>query len=120
LKSLTIQSYGGKSFSDWVGHPSFSNVASLYLKSCKYCSSLPPFGQLPSLQNLFIDGFDEVVRVGHEFCGTGSSSVKPFAALKVLTFRWMLKWEEWVSFSDENGGGAFPQLEELYIVNCSL
>jgi hypothetical protein len=81
LKSLTIQSYGGKSFSDWVGHPSFSNVASLYLKSSKYCSSLPPLGQLPSLQSLSIVGFDEVVRVGHEFCGSGSFSVKPFGAL---------------------------------------
>jgi hypothetical protein len=118
LKSLTIQSYGDKSFSDWVGHPSFSNVASLYLESCKYCSSLPPLGQLPSLQNLSIVGFHEVVRVGLEFCGSGSSSVKPFGALKVLTFGWMPKWEEWVSFGDENGGGAFPQLEQLYIEEC--
>jgi Leucine-rich repeat (LRR) protein len=118
LKSLTIQSYGGKSFSDWVGHLSFSNLASLYLESCKYCSSLPPLGQLLSLQNLSIVGFDEVVRVGHEFCGSGSSSVKPFAALKVLTLKKMPKWEEWVSFGDENGGGAFPQLEQLYIEEC--
>ncbi|XP_062174582.1 putative disease resistance RPP13-like protein 1 [Alnus glutinosa] len=118
LKSLTIQSYGGKSFSDWVGHPSFSNVASLYLESCKYCSSLPLLGQLPSLQNLSIVGFDEVVRVGHEFCGSSSSSVKPFAALKVLRMEVMPKWEEWVSFGDENGGGAFPQLEKLSIREC--
>jgi hypothetical protein len=118
LKSLTIQSYGGKSFSDWVGHPSFSNVASLYLKSCRYCSSLPPLGQLPSLQNLSIVEFDEVVRVGHEFCGKGSSSVKPFGALKNLSLMKMPKWEEWVSFDDENGGGAFPQLEKLYIRDC--
>jgi len=118
LKSLTIQYYGGKSFSDWVGHPSFSNVASLYLKSCRYCSSLPPLGQLPSLQNLSIVGFDEVVRVSHEFCGSNSSSVKPFGALKVLTLSGMPKWEEWDSFGDENGGGAFPQLEKLYIIDC--
>jgi hypothetical protein len=29
----------------------------------------------------------------------------------------MHKWEEWVSFGDENGDGVFPQLEELYIVD---
>jgi hypothetical protein len=118
LKSLTIKSYGGKSFSDWVGHPSFSNVACLYLESCKYCSSLPPLGLLPSLQNLSIVGFGEVVRVGHEFCGNCFSSVKPFGALKVLHLEDMPKWEEWVSFGDENGGGAFPQLEQLYIEKC--
>jgi hypothetical protein len=118
LKSLTIESYGGKSFSDWVGHPSFSNVAFLYLKSCKYCNSLPPLGQLPSLQNLSIVGFGEVVRVGHEFFGSGSSLVKPFGALKRLRLGDMPKWEEWVSFGDENGGGAFPQLEQLYIEKC--
>jgi hypothetical protein len=118
LKSLTIKSYCGKSFSDWVGHPSFSNVASLYLESCIYCTSLPPLGQLPSLQSLSIVGFDEVVRVGHEFCGSSSSSVKPFGALKVLTLKEMPKWEEWVSFGDANGGGAFPQLEKLCIVDC--
>jgi hypothetical protein len=30
----------------------------------------------------------------------------------------MPKWEEWVSFGDESGGGAFPQLEKLYIEKC--
>jgi Leucine-rich repeat (LRR) protein/GTPase SAR1 family protein len=118
LKSLTIQFYGGKSFSNWVGHHSFSNVESLHLKGCQCCSSLPPLGQLPSLQNLSIVGFDEVVRVGHEFCGSSSSSFKPFGALKVLTLEKMPKWEEWVSFGDENGGGAFPQLENLSIKDC--
>jgi len=118
LKSLTIQYYSGKSFSDWVGHPSFSNVASLSLESCKYCSSLPPLGQLSSLQNLSIFGFDEVLRVGQEFCGSGSSSVKPFGVLKVLSLTAMPKWEEWVSFGDENRDRAFQQLEKLYIKDC--
>ncbi|XP_059463422.1 putative disease resistance protein At3g14460 [Corylus avellana] len=118
LKSLTIKYYGGISFSDWVGHSSFSKLASLHLQICKYCSSLPPLGQLHSLQNLSIVGFDEVVTVGREFCGSDSSSVKAFGALKVLRFEHMMKWEEWISFDDENGGGALPQLEELYIHKC--
>ncbi|XP_062174622.1 putative disease resistance RPP13-like protein 1 [Alnus glutinosa] len=119
LKKLTIKHYGGKSFSDWVGHPSFSNIASLDLHNCKYCSNLPPLGQLPSLHNLSIVGFDEVVTVGHEFCGNSSSSVKSFGALKVLHIEKMANWEEWISFgAPENGGGAFPQLEKLYIKDC--
>jgi hypothetical protein len=118
LKSLTIKYYGGKSLSDWIGLPSFSKLASLHLQNCNYCSSLPPLGQLPSLQNLSIVGFDEVVTVGREFCGSGSSSFKPFGALKVLRFEDMKKWEKWISIGDENEGVSFPQLENLDIIEC--
>jgi hypothetical protein len=76
---------------------------------------LPPLGQLPSLQYLFVVRFEAVVKVDHEFYG---STVKPFEALKVLRFEQMSKWEEWSSFGAENEGGAFTQLEELYINNC--
>ncbi|XP_059455887.1 putative disease resistance RPP13-like protein 1 [Corylus avellana] len=118
LKSLTINSYGGKSFPEWVGHHSFSNITSLHLNECKNCCSLPPLGQLPSLHELFVVGFDEVVTVDREFYGRDSSSIKPFGALKVLKLKRMLKWEKWSSFSAENGDRAFPHLGELYIDNC--
>jgi hypothetical protein len=65
---------------------------------------LPPLGQLPSLQDLSIVGLDGVVKVGPEFYGSGSSSMKPFGALKVLKFSDMLKWEEWFSFDAQNEG----------------
>ncbi|XP_059445018.1 putative disease resistance RPP13-like protein 1 isoform X2 [Corylus avellana] len=102
LKILAINGYGGKSFPNWVGHTSFSNITSLRLEHCTQCCNLPPLGQLPSLQDLSIVGFVEVVKVGQEFYGSGSSSIKPFEALKVLKFKCMLKWEEWFSFDAEN------------------
>jgi hypothetical protein len=118
LKSLTINNYGCKSFPDWVGHDSFFNMVSLHLNKCKFCCNLPSLGQLPSLQNLSIVEFDGVVRVGPGFYGSGSSSIRPFKALKVLRFELMLKWEEWFSFGAENEGEAFPLLQELYIHDC--
>jgi hypothetical protein len=118
LKSLTINNYGGQSFPDWIGHDSFFNMVSLHLNKCKSCCSLPSLGQLPSLQTLSIVEFDEVVRVGPGFYGSGSSSIMPFKALKVLRFELMLKWEEWFSFGAENEGEAFPLLQELYIHDC--
>ena len=101
LESLTIKYYSGNSFPDWVGHHSFSNLASLHLYGCKYCLSLPPLGQLPSLQDLSIIHFDEVVTVGCEFYGN-NSSMKPFRALKVLRFEWALKLEKWFSLGTGN------------------
>jgi hypothetical protein len=118
LKRLTIKNYGAESLPDWVGHHSFSNLVSLCLKNCKHCFNLPPLGQLPSLQDLSIIGFEGVIKVSCEFYGINSSLVKPFGALKVIRFQQMLKWEEWSFFDAENKGGAFSQLEELYIVDC--
>ncbi|XP_018820341.2 putative disease resistance RPP13-like protein 1 [Juglans regia] len=91
LNSLTIMYYMGGRFPNWVGDHSFSKVTSIHLEKCQYCSSLPALGLLPSLQNLSIVGFDGIVNVGEEFYGsTGSSSIKPFGALKVLKFEQML------------------------------
>jgi hypothetical protein len=118
LKSLTINNYGAESLPDWVGHHSFSNMVSLHLENFKHCPNLPPLGQLPSLQNLSVVGFEGVVMVNREFYGSDSSSVKPFGALKVLRFERMLNWEEWSCFGAENEGGTFFQLKELSIVSC--
>ncbi|KAG6632516.1 putative disease resistance RPP13-like protein 1 [Carya illinoinensis] len=118
LKSLSIIGYGGKIFPDWIGHHSFSNIASLRLINCKYNSVLPPLGQLPSLQFLSIVQFDGIDEVGRDFYGNCSSSKKPFGALKVLNFRDLPKLEKWFDFGAENEGGAFTYLEELEIVNC--
>ncbi|KAB1226142.1 putative disease resistance RPP13-like protein 1 [Morella rubra] len=118
LKSLTVNYYSGGRFPDWVGHNSFSNITSLQLKNCKYCCSLPPLGQLHSLQNLSIVGFDAIVTVSSKFYGTGSLSMKPFGSLKVLYFEEMRNWETWFTFGAENEDGAFPSLGELYIKKC--
>ncbi|KAG7950901.1 hypothetical protein I3843_13G140200 [Carya illinoinensis] len=118
LKRLSIYGYGGKRFSDWVGHHSFSNIATLCLYNCKYCSVLPPLGQLPTLQSLTIARLAEIDAVDQDFYGNSSSSTKPFGALKVLKFINMPKLEKWSAFGAENEGGAFTHLEELEIHNC--
>ncbi|KAF5471264.1 hypothetical protein F2P56_011710 [Juglans regia] len=118
LKRLSINYYGGKSFPDWVAHHLFSKIEELYLYNCKYCHILPSFGQLHALQRLSIIGFHGIAKVGMEFYGSGSSTFKPFEALKVLTFQDMPNWENWFCFDFENEGEAFPLIEELEIVKC--
>jgi Leucine-rich repeat (LRR) protein len=116
LERLTIEGYGGISFPDWVGDASFSNIASLHLYDCKFCCSLPPLGQLPSLQDLLIVGLDGVVTIDHHFYGSGSPSMKPFGALKSLSFFHMLECKEWFPFEAENE--AFSNLRHLSISFC--
>ena len=118
LRKLTIENYGGTIFSDWLGHAS-CNIVSVQIHNCKYCLFLPPFGRLPSLKNLSIEGFDGVVTIGTEFYGAVGSKSKPFASLQTLRFKNMLQLQEWLPFRDDDEGVvAFSCLERLYIQNC--
>jgi Leucine-rich repeat (LRR) protein len=89
---------------------------SLKLSRCTNCTSLPPLGQLASLELLSIEEFDKVETVGSEFYGNCTTMKKPFESLKTLSFRRMREWREWIS--DEGSREAFPLLEELHIEQC--
>ncbi|KAJ6713251.1 DISEASE RESISTANCE RPP13-LIKE PROTEIN 1-RELATED [Salix purpurea] len=117
IESVSIVGYMGTRFPDWIGDSSFSNIVSLKLIGCKYCSSLPPLGQLVSLKDLLIKELGEIMVVGPEFYGSCTSMRKPFGSLEILTFEGMLKWHEWFFYSEDDVGGAFPRLQKLYI-NC--
>ncbi|XP_050284024.1 putative disease resistance protein At3g14460 [Quercus robur] len=115
LKSLSIISYYGAEYPSWLGACSFSNMVSLKLDDCRYCSSLPPLGQLLALKELSIEGLGRVSCVDSEFYGDGSwATNKPFESLEKLTFKWMPEWKEWFIFE----GGVFPTLRELRIIGC--
>uniref|UniRef100_F6HVF9 Uncharacterized protein n=1 Tax=Vitis vinifera TaxID=29760 RepID=F6HVF9_VITVI len=116
LKELSIGCYYGAKFPSWLGEPSFINMVSLQLFNCKNCASLPPLGQLRSLQNLSIVKNDVLQKVGQEFYGNGPSSFKPFGSLQTLVFEEISEWEEWDCFGVE--GGEFPHLNELRIESC--
>ncbi|KAL9380330.1 hypothetical protein Peur_025987 [Populus x canadensis] len=89
-------------------------MVALTLSGCKNCILLPSLGQLPSLEELQIEGFDGVVKVSSEFYGSDSSMEKPFKSLKILKFEGMKNWQEWNTDVD----GAFPHLAELGIRHC--
>ncbi|KAM4097297.1 hypothetical protein ACJW30_08G171200 [Castanea mollissima] len=120
LTKLVIKNYNGTSFPNWIGDSSFSNITVVHLNSCRNCTSLPSLGQLPSLQDLFVFGFDEVVTVDADFYGSGSYTITPFQSLKILRFEAMSKWEKWSPYhgEGEDEGGAFPSLQKLYLVQC--
>jgi len=114
VKELAIIGYGGTTFPGWLGNSSFSNMVALLLYGCKNCIHLPSVGQLPSLEELEIEGFDEVVAVGPEFYESDSSMEKPFKSLKKLKFEGMKNWQKWNTDVD----GAFPHLAKLLLAGC--
>ncbi|XP_050281660.1 putative disease resistance RPP13-like protein 1 [Quercus robur] len=120
LESLTIENYGGTRFPKWLQDCSFSNMVYIRLANCKYCYSWPPLGDLPNLKKLFVEGFHVVSHVDREFYGGGSSAVKPFRSLEILSLKDMPEWQEWFLFEgkDEDEGGVFYNLQELCIIKC--
>ncbi|XP_062014327.1 putative disease resistance RPP13-like protein 1 [Rosa rugosa] len=105
LKYLKIRSYGGTRFPGWLeDHSSLSNLVLLQLLECGNCWSLPSLEQLPSLQELEIEGFNGVV--------TGGS--KPFPNLRKLSLK---------SCPEVTGAfmlACFPKLEILYLVDVNV
>ncbi|KAJ0673191.1 putative P-loop containing nucleoside triphosphate hydrolase, leucine-rich repeat domain superfamily [Helianthus annuus] len=114
LKTLSVVSYGGTQISNWVGDRSFHELVNVSIRGCRKCTSLPPFGLLPSLKRLQIQGMDEVKIIGLELTG---NDVNAFRSLEVLRFEDMSGWEGW-STKNEGSAAVFTCLKELYVKNC--
>ncbi|XP_042756332.1 putative disease resistance RPP13-like protein 1 [Lactuca sativa] len=109
LEKLSIVSYRGIEFPDWVADLSFRKLTHVLIYRCEECTSLPRLGQLPSLKELIIGGMSKVKVVDLELLGTDVA----FPSLEILCFKSMSGWEEWSTNS-----GAFPCLQELRIEDC--
>ncbi|XP_031253810.1 putative disease resistance RPP13-like protein 1 [Pistacia vera] len=116
LKELTIKGYGGKELPSWLGDPSFSNMVTLKLESCRNCTSLPSLGLLGSLKDLTIKGMTGLKRIGLEIYGESCS--KPFQSLETLSLVDLDEWELWDSIVENKHVEIFPCLRELSIVRC--
>ncbi|KAJ0673194.1 putative virus X resistance protein-like, coiled-coil [Helianthus annuus] len=115
LKTLSVVSYGGTQISNWAGDRSFHELVDVSIRGCKKCTSLPPFGLLPSLKRLQIQGMDEVKLIGLELTG---NDVNAFRSLEVLTFEDMSGWEGWSTINEGSAAEVFTCLKELYVKNC--
>ena len=102
LNKLQIHNYGGTRFWCWLGDDSFCNIVSVSFQNCENFCILLPFGKLPSLKHLSIEGSDELVAVGPEFYGNNSLVAQRFLSLEILMCSWMSAWEEWCSIRVED------------------
>ncbi|PWA36361.1 NBS-LRR resistance-like protein [Artemisia annua] len=115
LEKLRIVNYLGLEFPKWVGDPSFRQLARVFIRGCKNCTSLPPLGQLQSLKELSIQDMGDVKVTGSEFFGSGLA----FPSLETLRLEGMSGWEVW-STNSRSGivDSVFPCLKKLHIIHC--
>ncbi|KAA8547764.1 hypothetical protein F0562_004193 [Nyssa sinensis] len=112
LKKLSIHSYQGSRFPNWMSDLVLQNLAKISLEYCERCEGLPPLGKLPSLKFLNLQGMTSVKYFNNECYSDGESS---FPALESLSFTDMPSLEVWTTV---DRGEIFPCLRDLDIRKC--
>ncbi|XP_043694379.1 putative disease resistance RPP13-like protein 1 [Telopea speciosissima] len=85
LRSLSIYNYSGLKFSRWlmIDLPSYNKLVSLELSVCNECQVLPPIGELPLLETLFLNGMKKLEEWSASSC-RGEESTDEFPSLRNL------------------------------------
>ncbi|KAI3966091.1 hypothetical protein MKW92_044669 [Papaver armeniacum] len=123
LKRLEIYNYVG-SFPAWIMSADrlLPNLVHVVLEGCGKCEYLPPFGLLPFLKILKIDGLYTVKSIGTEFYGGSNNSwVSSFPSLESLDIGNMddlVEWSDQVSSSSPSSSSSFPRLQVLTVRSC--
>ncbi|KAK9997565.1 hypothetical protein SO802_022251 [Lithocarpus litseifolius] len=131
IKSLTIESFKGKTFPSWsltigdagVGLWPFEMLVEINLRYCSKCDKVPTLGHLPCLRVLQIVGMYEVRCIGEEFYSSyndqSDRNVKLFPNLRRLGLKWMHNLVEWKDKREMTiASEVFPCLQELTIEGC--
>ncbi|KAL8490688.1 hypothetical protein ACS0TY_022621 [Phlomoides rotata] len=121
LRILSIFFYKGSKLPLWIVSPA-NQLRKVKLFYCDL-TSLPSLGELPCLEELYLEGMKALEFVGREFLGiTTNTNFVAFPKLKELKFDWCLKWEEWEDITaEEEESPAFqvmPCLTSLTILRC--
>ncbi|MQL98576.1 hypothetical protein Taro_031286 [Colocasia esculenta] len=116
VTKLVIRGFTGSWFPSWSETPFFDRVSSVSLLQCSNCEILPPLGQQPSLEELYVEGAARLERVGHEFFGAAGfwQRSHSFQHLKTLQFCDMPVWVVWGGTKE----GDFPSLCKLTLKLC--
>ncbi|KAL8486280.1 hypothetical protein ACS0TY_023114 [Phlomoides rotata] len=121
LIMLSIIYYEGFKLPLWIVSPA-NQLRKVKLFGCDL-TSLPSFGKLPCLEELYLFKMNALEFVGREFLGiTTNTNFVAFPKLKKLKFHSCGKWKEWEDITaEEEESPAFqvmPCLTMLQIYDC--
>ncbi|KAL6590967.1 hypothetical protein ACP70R_050149 [Stipagrostis hirtigluma subsp. patula] len=119
LKQLIIKGYSSISFPSWVIGISYylPSLVTISLDDLPTCSDLPPLGQLPNLEDLYLSDLPNITTIDRHFCG----GKRAFRRLSCLCIWRMEGLEEWnTTYPIEHGVEEFmfPRLDRLIINHC--
>ncbi|KAL6590966.1 hypothetical protein ACP70R_050148 [Stipagrostis hirtigluma subsp. patula] len=119
LKRLKIKGYSSISFPSWVIGISYylPSLVTISLVDLPACSDLPPLGQLPNLEILYLSALPSITTIDRHFCG----GKRAFRQLSSLSMNRMEGLEEWnTTYPNEHGVEEFmfPRLDMLIIEDC--
>ncbi|CAA3023296.1 disease resistance RGA3 [Olea europaea subsp. europaea] len=122
---MNMYRYDGTQFPEWIT-TSLNYLRVLHIFSSMDCSSLPPLGKLPMLEELEISFMESMKYVGNEFLGImGTIQELPnagpaFPKLRKLRFFRCENWEMWEDITNDEKDHflIMPRLRELDIVDC--
>jgi len=115
LENLWILGYKSTSLPTWMKDLSLlqKHLTELHLAGFTACEEFPQFGHFEALQILCLEELEKL----QSLCSKEASST--FPKLKKLTLRRLKNMERWVAAEGREGGEvAFPQLENLFIMDC--
>ncbi|TVU40231.1 hypothetical protein EJB05_13684, partial [Eragrostis curvula] len=120
LKHLILQCYNSPSVPSWLMGISdhLPNLVGIELKGLTTCSNLPPLGQLPNLERLFLDECPSITKIDKSFCG-GKGAFRRLTRFRMCKMEGLEEWRTTYSVEDgEVEEFMFPVLDELDISTC--
>ncbi|KAL7159911.1 hypothetical protein ABFS83_01G059500 [Erythranthe nasuta] len=125
LETLRIRGFKGRCFPVWMSNSTLDKLVEINLLSCHNCLHLPQLGELPHLKKLILTYMEDLEYILEEAAvvRSGNSLLSPsqrLPSLETLHLRSLPKIkvlikEQVMVRSTE----AFPNLEELYVEDCS-
>ncbi|KAG6486063.1 putative disease resistance protein RGA4 [Zingiber officinale] len=110
LKHLEIHSFGGSQSPGWLEDQSLIFLQSIHLKNCNKWNQLPPFGHLPHLKVLKIEGMNVIV-------DGGTWMIDPYPSLRELYLDNTSIMFEDISWQEQRCK-CFLKLKKLVAVKC--
>ncbi|KAL7122734.1 hypothetical protein ACP275_01G062300 [Erythranthe tilingii] len=121
LETLLIKRFRGRCFPVWMSNSTMKNVVRIDISFCESVMHLPQLGELPHLKSLSLDNLAQVGYIIEDQSGNPLKSVQQFPSLERLDLQYLYNLKGLLKEQVMTGSAeAFPNLEELYILKCSL